>query len=69
MKDLIWTIIIIWFLFKLVQFFQSFLKPAAQSGVKAESGRQAPKNKDQKAEALGKYLDNEGEYVEFKEIK
>jgi hypothetical protein len=73
MKDIIWTIIIIWLVFRLIAVIKSFGKKRAfnsgspdvhNDGFSSPSGSE----KDLKS-ARQKHLNKEGEYVDFEEIK
>ena len=76
MKDIIWTLIIVWLVYKLVNVFRSI--PAKRSYSANQPGNfdnsqttaentSAPK-RDIKT-AIQKHLNSEGEYVDFEEVK
>lgn len=73
MRDVFWTIIVIWLIYQLVNIFKSagqkkkyaFDDRAGQEESKTSSS--TPK-KDVKT-AIKKHADNEGEYVDYEELK
>jgi hypothetical protein len=75
MKDIIWTLIVIWLVYKIVDIFRT-------SSVKRNTntysqGNEEPTGTTHKTaradqdlkEAVKKHLNNEGEYVDFEEVK
>jgi hypothetical protein len=74
MKDVIWTLIIIWLIFKI----SNLLKGASKKSVTHQNGDQVHDNtgtqssshndRDIKS-AVRKHLNTEGEYVDFEEMK
>lgn len=78
MRDIIWTLIIIWLIYKLVDMFKalnakrSYANPQQQNTYRQTTSSQAsataPSKKDIKS-AVQKHLNNEGEYVDFEEVK
>lgn len=70
MKDLIWTIIVIWLVYKLLDIFKAKQKPSqnAQSTHFSENADASPKSESFK-KAKQKHLNDEGDYVDFEEIK
>jgi hypothetical protein len=79
MKDIFWTIIVIWLIYKLVDIFRSAgtkKKYAYQQNENytnttsnAQSQQSATFTKKDVKSALQKRADKEGEYVDFEEIK
>lgn len=72
MRDIIWTLIIIWLIYKVVEIFRSASATRsaanhAQGPEASDIHRSAPKRDIKKA--LKKHLNSEGEYVDFEEIK
>ena len=70
MRDLIWTIIAIWLLYKIVDVFKNFSKQKSNPPGRTRhdaSGQQTPSDQDMKS-ALKKHLNKEGEYIDFEEI-
>jgi hypothetical protein len=68
MRDVIWTIIIIWLLFRMADLVKSWSKKTNQdSGLKTPPPENPPK-KDLK-EALRRHVNSEGEYVDYEEIR
>ena len=73
MRDFIWTIIIVWLVYKVVDIFKS---NSAKRAFNTNQSRQKtnmhstskPEEKDIK-DAVKKHLNNEGEYVDFEEVK
>jgi hypothetical protein len=72
MKDLVWTLIIVWLVYKVMDLFKSNKqafknssnpKQSAYSHTKTTSPKKDIKN------ALQNHVNKEGEYVDFEEIK
>lgn len=76
MRDIIWTLIVIWLVYKVVAVFKtaSSKKSATSGNHNNFEGTQDVNNtssgteKDIKA-AVKKHVNNEGEYVDFEEVK
>ena len=66
MRDVIWTLIIIWLVYRLVDIFKK--KPATQNTQQQNYQSQGPVD-DKIKNAMHKQADKEGEYVDFEEIK
>jgi hypothetical protein len=74
MRDVIWTLIVIWVVYKLYNaFFVSAPKSSSFNSTNSQSNSnnqseaaQKPKRQDDLSKKLA---DNEGEYVPFEEIK
>lgn len=77
MRDIIWTIIIIWLVYKMLEVFRSFSSKKTQSGNTNQHYTNTAQNKTNSATtsdenikgAIRKHLNKEGEYVDFEEIK
>lgn len=74
MRDFVWTIIVIWLIYKLVDIFRGSSKKKFDSQGDAQSGESARTNAASQSEkdiksAVQKHLNNEGEYVDFEEMK
>ncbi|MBA3663900.1 MAG: DUF4834 family protein [Bacteroidetes bacterium] len=74
MRDVFWTIIVIWLIYQLVNIFKSAGKKkyAFHSNDEARSSSQttsAPPTKKDVKTAIKKHADNEGEYIDYEEIK
>lgn len=75
MKDLIWTIIVIWVIYKLIHIFKSssikfyFGKTVANEEKKIRNDSFTAQPKKDVKTAIQKQIKNEGEYVDFEEIK
>jgi thiosulfate reductase cytochrome b subunit len=64
MRDIIWTLIIIWLLYRLVDLFKNSRKKEVVSNED-----QPEKNSRRDIDsAIQKHVNNEGEYVDFEEI-
>lgn len=62
LRDLIWTLIVIWLVYKITGWFRaSSAKKQTNSGPQMHSQNTAPPNKNR--------FDQEGEYVDFEEMK
>lgn len=70
MRDFIWTIIVIWLVYKLLDVFKSKQKPAENTQNANFSGNTNPSsNHESGKRAKEKHLNEEGDYVDFEEIK
>ena len=75
MRDIIWTLIVIWLIYKLVDIFKSSKKNTfannqnnnSNTSQKAESTNFSM-NKNHK-DVIQKSTDKEGDYIDFEEIK
>jgi hypothetical protein len=74
MRDIIWTLIIVWLVYRLVDVFRSIQAKRSASESRnfdhnpsGSSNTSAPK-RDIKT-AVQKHLNKEGEYVDFEEVK
>lgn len=73
MRDLIWTLIIIWLVYQLVNVFKK--KPSTTFSQNGEhhnefNSKSSPSSHEDKIkEAIHKQADKAGEYVDFEEIK
>ena len=75
MRDLIWTIIVVWFVFKLIDVFRKssvsknqFTHSKTKYQPQEDSNPSQPSKKDFKT-AVQKRMNKEGEYVDFEELK
>ncbi len=78
MRDIIWTVILIWLVYKIVGIFRNFNtgKTAAYSYETQQqntaSSTQTGSNQhsvDEIKSALKKHANNDGEYIDYEEIK
>jgi hypothetical protein len=70
MRDIIWTLIGIWLIYKLVDAFRAITaKKSAVGGQNDQQAAASPPPKKDIHSALQKHLNKEGEYVDFEEIK
>lgn len=70
MRDIIWTLIVVWLVYKLVEIFKTSAnkKTANDNPTNTmDAPTRAPK-KDLHS-AIQKHMNQEGEYVDFEEIK
>ncbi len=69
MRDVVWTLIIIWVVFKLISIFKSSSqkKPDPYSQKETQTTDNSFVKKDAK-EALKKGVNKEGEYIDYEEI-
>lgn len=73
MRDVIWTLIVIWLIYKLVDIFRgstkkSFVNNSTTQSQQTESKTTFTSKKDPK-EVIQKSADKEGDYIDFEEIK
>jgi hypothetical protein len=72
MKDLIWTLIIVWLVYRLFTLFRVTPgKNSSRDWGKEPTGPVPPPSKNDQArkEALQKHLNSEGEYVDYEDLK
>jgi hypothetical protein len=77
MKDIIWTLIVVWLIYRLVDVFRaatakrtSSTRSENQQNNPQYTTRQTTSNHDADIKnAVRKHLNNEGEYVDFEEVK
>lgn len=76
MRDIIWTVIVVWLIYKLVEIFKalnvkkSYInnQPGEQQSHTSHNKTTGHGNKDIK-EAVRQHINKTGEYVDFEEIK
>ncbi|MCA6436835.1 MAG: hypothetical protein ACK5QC_07115 [Bacteroidota bacterium] len=68
-KDLIWTLIIVWLVYKLIDVFRA--SHSKKQTVYSQTGSNPKSNQEKpnKHSAIKKGADKEGDYVDFEEIK
>lgn len=74
MRDVIWTIIAIWVIYKLVDIFRSSGTRNSGAGQQKSYTQASPSTgsvhpKRDIKEAIHKSADKEGEYIDFEEVK
>ncbi len=76
MRDIIWTLIVVWLIYKLVDIFKASPKKSyANNSANTNSQNYQSQNKSSftakkdPKEAIQKSADKEGDYVDFEEIK
>ncbi len=71
MRDIVWTVIIVWLIYKLITIFKSSdsNKQKAYSNQTNSSTTQNSYKKAPNANAIKRGVDKEGDYVDFEEIK
>lgn len=72
MRDIIWTLIILWLVFRLVAVFKNIAQKKSnhqfQNRNPEPEFKTSNSQKDLKS-ALKKHLNSEGEYVDYEEVK
>lgn len=72
-RDVIWTLIVIWLVYRLVDLFkQPARRNAGSSAASGENPNQTSAHshsRDEIKKAVQKHVNSEGEYVEFEEIR
>ncbi len=73
MRDLVWTLIIIWLIYKLIAMFKGVTPKKnfafnSTNSTKSQTTHSANADKDIKS-AVKKSTDKEGEYIDFEEVK
>jgi hypothetical protein len=69
MRDLIWTVIIIWLIFRIADMFKSsFARQKVRSSENKPHPIRKPGENDLK-KAVRDHVNREGEYVDFEELK
>lgn len=76
MKDIIWTVIVIWLIYKLIAVFKNVVikrNYSANQNEKENSDNSNQKikktSKKDIKDAVQKHMNNEGDYVDFEDIK
>lgn len=71
MRDIVWTLIVIWLIYKLVDVFKflSAKKSYIQNSSSQQNNTQTTTPKKDIHRAIQKHMNKEGEYVDFEEIK
>ncbi len=71
MRDIIWTIIVVWLILKVISIFKSFSNRTQQPSSSQEQQQNFNPDKSPKdlESAIRNRMNKEGEYVEFEEIK
>jgi hypothetical protein len=72
MRDIIWTIIIVWLIYKIVGLFKNNTTKTSfsdQPNNHQQTNTAPHSDKKDIKKALGKHLNKEGEYVDFEELK
>ena len=75
MRDIIWTLIVVWFIYKIVDVFRiSSAKRTANNNQHSAQETHTNVHTTSKPEqdiknAVKKHLNNEGEYIDFEEVK
>ena len=77
MKDIIWTLIIVWLIYKVIDVFRSNTIKRTFSSTNNQHTEQHnqttthsnPKPEKHVKDAVKKHLNKEGEYVDFEEVK
>jgi hypothetical protein len=74
MRDVIWTIIAVWLIYKLVEVFKAGKSrdgqpTASNSKTSYTAHNESASRRDEMKSAARKHVNNEGEYVDFEEIK
>lgn len=76
MKDIIWTLIIVWLIYKIVELFKTATVKRSYTNNQTQHKQSSPEtekatnpaNKDIK-DAIRRHINKAGEYVDFEEIK
>lgn len=77
MRDIIWTLIVVWLIYKLVDVFKAVSSPkkemhsaSQQRTAQSTASTQAHTHSERDIKnAIQKHLNKEGEYVDFEEVK
>ena len=77
MKDIIWTLIVVWLIYKVINIFRSattkrvYTNNNDQNYTRQQSTNAHNSSKPEKdiKDAVKKHLNNEGEYIDFEEVK
>ncbi len=73
MRDIIWTIVVIWLVYKLADMFKLIGAKKApiqnQQHNNNQTANQKPHSERDIKSAIQKHLNKEGEYVDFEEVK
>lgn len=77
MKDIIWTLIVVWLIYKVVEIFRSATTKRTYTNTNEQTYNRpqaAPIHNTGRSEkevknAINKHLNNDGEYIDFEEVK
>lgn len=69
MRDIIWTIIVIWLIYKLIDVFKAISVKKAPVRSHAQPAQPLHHSKKDLQKAMRNHLDKDGEYVDFEELK
>ena len=71
MRDIIWTLIIIWLIYKVVAVFKNNAAKTSKNKFDSQNYQDvsAESNEKDGKSAIKKHLNTEGEYVDYEEIK
>lgn len=77
MKDIIWTLIIVWLIYKFIELFRSAATKRTSTNHSEQTYNRtqaAPIHNTSRSEkdvknAINKHLNNDGEYIDFEEVK
>lgn len=77
MKDIIWTLIVVWLIYKVVEIFRSAATKRTYTATNEQTYNRtqtAPLHNTTRSEkdvknAINKHLNHDGEYVDFEEVK
>ena len=69
MRDVIWTVIIIWVVYKVIDIFRNSGKSDHVSNTKGPVIHDQSHSEPKKNEAIRKSAQKEGEYIDFEEVR
>ena len=75
MRDLIWTLIVVWLIMRVIDFYRASVsrKATSQSTGSTYQSRSnqstSPQNPEKLKKAVREHVNREGEYVDFEEVK
>jgi len=74
MKDIIWTLIVVWFVMRLVELFKVSVSRKAHNPGSIRYNTQSTEpasvnNSDKLKKAVREHVNKEGEYIEYEEVK
>lgn len=69
MRDIIWTIIIIWVIVRIISAFRSYSSPSAKKTVKDHQHNTDQNTSNNPQPKKGELKPGAGEYIDYEEIK
>lgn len=69
MRDIIWTVIIIWVIFRIISAFRSYSSPSSKRTARDHHHNAGRNTTSQAPHKKGELKPDAGEYIDYEEIK